>query len=231
MALVVFPEGRQQSGSLGATVYSHNSAGAYLRARSIPVNPNTDRQVAVRNIVRALSIGWQNTLTQTQRDEWSVYAATLAWQNHLGQTINLTGLNHYIRSNTPRLQAGMTRVDDGPKIFNLGAAELELACTASEATQLGSLGFDDTAAWASEDGAGQLFYGGLPQNGSIKFFGGPWRLMHLVQGNSGAPPVSPSLQPWPFPFADGQRLWLQTRITRADGRLSEFARVNFLAAA
>lgn len=231
MALIVFPEGQQRSGSMGATVYSHNRSGAYIRARSVPVNPNTDRQVLVRNAVRALAIGWENTLTQTQRDEWSTYAATLAWQNHLGQTINLTGLNHYIRSNTPRIQSGMTRIDDGPKVFNLGAAELALGCTASEATQTASITFDDTEGWASEDGAGQIFYGGIPQNSSINFFGGPWRWIGVTRGDSGTPPTSPEAVIWPFPFADGQRLWLQSRITRADGRLSNFARVNFLAAA
>jgi hypothetical protein len=34
-----------------------------------------------------------------------------------------------------------------------------------------------------------------------------------------------------FPFAEGQRLWVRSRITRGDGRLSEFAEINFLAIA
>lgn len=229
--LIVLPGGTQMSGSEGGTVYSRNRFGAYRRNRSDPVNPNTDRQVTVRNIVRSLTIAWQNTLTQLQRDAWDVYGANIDWMNHLGQSVKLTGLNHYIRSNTPRLQASMARVDDGPVIFNLATAELALACTASEATQQGSITFDPTAPWGSEDGAAEIFYGGLPKNGSIKFFGGPWRLIGPTLGDSGVPPVSPALVNWPFPFAEGNRLWLRSRITRADGRLSEFARVNFLAAA
>jgi hypothetical protein len=231
MALIVFPEGQQRSGSMGATVYSHNRSGAYIRARTVPVNPNTDRQVAVRNAVRALAIGWENTLTQAQRDEWSVYAASLAWQNHLGQTINLTGLNHYIRSNTPRIQGGQPRVDDGPKIINLGAAELGLGAIASEATQLITVTVDTAEPWASETGAAQFVYQGIPQNSSIQFFGGPWRFLAAINGADGAPPAGPFPFPAAFPFGDGQRMWMQTRISRADGRLSEFARVNFLAAA
>jgi hypothetical protein len=231
MALVVLPEGQQRSGSAGGTVWSRNRFGAYIRNRTVPVNPNTDRQVAIRNAVRALTIAWHNTLTQAQRNAWEAYAANVVWKNKLGQSVLLTGLNHYVRSNTPRMQVFLSRVDDAPSIFNLGAAELELSCTASAATQLATLGWDDTADWNSEDGAGQLFYGGLPQNPNIKFFGGPYRLVHLVQGDSASPPVSPSIQPWGWPFADGQRLWLRTRITRADGRLSEFAQINFLAAA
>ena len=231
MALVVLPEGMQQSGSIGGVVYSHNRFGAYRRNRSVPVNPNTDRQVAVRNIVRSLAIAWQLTLTQDQRDAWDVYAANVTWKNHLGQDVLLTGLNHYIRSNTPRIQAVAPRIDDAPVIFDLAAAELALGATASEATQEASVSFDNAADWANEDGAFQFLFGGLPQNGSIKFFGGPWRAMPGIAGNSTTPPASPFDVTWPFPFAEGQRLWLRTRIGRADGRLSEFARINFLAGA
>ena len=53
---VVLPEGQQRSGSIGGATWSHNSSGAYIRARSIPVNPNTDRQNAVRVAVRNLAI-------------------------------------------------------------------------------------------------------------------------------------------------------------------------------
>ena len=61
MALIRYAEGQQRSGSIGASVYSHNRYGAYIRARSVPVNPNTDRQVAIRNAIRALTIAWGNT--------------------------------------------------------------------------------------------------------------------------------------------------------------------------
>lgn len=229
MALVVLPEGQQRSGSIGGTVWSRNRYGAYIRNRSVPVNPATDRQVAVRNIVRALTIAWQNTLTPTQRNAWDVYASNVTWQNKLGQSVNLTGLNHYIRSNTPRLQSGSTQIDGAPNIFNLATAELALTGAAAESTQLGSFGFDDTAAWANEDDGHQYVYGGLPQNGGIKFFGGPWRLIDVIDGDAITPPVSPITPTYPFPFAEGQRLWIRTRVSRADGRLSEFAQVNFLA--
>lgn len=231
MALVVLPEGQQRSGSIGGTTWSRNRYGAYIRNRSVPVNPNTDRQVAVRNIVRALTIAWQNVLTQAQRDAWNVYASNVTWLNRLGQSVNLTGLNHYIRSNTPRLQSDSTRVDAGPVVFNLATAELELVVTASEATQQASIAFDNAAAWANESGGHQYVYGGLPQNGGIQFFGGPWRLIGVIDGDDVTPPVSPQLEDYPFPFAEGQRLWVRTRVSRLDGRLSEFAQTNFLAGA
>lgn len=229
MALVRFPEGQQRSGSTGGAVFSHNRYGAYIRARSIPVNPNTDRQVAVRNAVRSLTIAWANTLTQGQRDAWEVYASNVNWVNKLGDAVNLTGLSHYVRSNTINVSLGFTRVDDAPIIFNLAESELALGCTASEATQTLSITFDDALPWATEVGAFQHFYLGLPQNPSIKFFGGPYRYVVSVAGE--VPAVSPKAATAPFPFAEGQRLWLRSRIQRADGRLSEFAQLNFLGAA
>ena len=228
MALVRFAEGQQRSGSIGATVYAHNRSGAYIRARSVPVNPNTARQVAVRNIARSLAIAWQADLTQDQRDAWNVYAANVGWKNKLGDAINLTGLNHYLRSNGPRLQAGLDRVDEGPDTFLLATAELDLVVTASEATQEATVAYDDTRPWCDLDGAAQLVYCGLPQNAGVAFFKGPYRYAGLIQGDSVAPPATPATIAWPFPIAQGQRLWLKTRITLASGRLSEFAETNFL---
>lgn len=228
-ALVVLPEGQQRSGSIGGTVWSHNRFGVYIRNRSIPVNPNTDRQSAVRNAVRSISIAWETVLTQNQRDAWDLYAANVNWTNRLGQAMTLTGLNHFIRSNTPSVTVGVARIDDAPVIFDIAAAELALGVTASEATGQLTTAFDDTAPWANEAGAMQFFYMGRPQNGSRKFFGGPWRRYARQVGTG--PAVSPDVSNGVFPFADGQRIWVRSRILRADGRLSDFAQVNFLAVA
>lgn len=229
MALIRFAEGQQRSGSVGGTVFSHNRSGAYIRARSVPVNPNTARQVVVRNAARSISIAWQNTLTQAQRDAWNVYAANVTWTNKLGDAINLTGLNHYLRSNAPRVQSGIPRVDVAPVIFNLATAELDLVVSASEATQIITIDGDPAAAWVGEADAWQFFSMGIPQNAGINFFGGPYRLLQAVPG--AGPPPFPALPAAVFPFAEGQRIWVRSRIARGDGRLSEFAEVNFLAIA
>lgn len=229
MALIRYPEGQQRSGSTGATVYSHNRYGAYIRARTVPVNPNTDRQVAVRNAVRALTIAWQITLTQVQRDAWDLYAANVPWQNKFGDDVRLTGLAHYVRSNTPLLQNGIARVDAAPGIFNLATAEQALSATASEATQDLTIDGDPAADWIGEAGAWQFYFMGAPQNAAITFFGGPYRLITAVPG--AGPPPFPVVIAGAFPFADGQRIWLRSRVCRADGRLSEFAQINFLGAA
>lgn len=229
MALVVHPEGTQVSGSIGGTTFSHNRFGAYKRNRSIPVNPNTDLQVAVRNAVRSLSIAWQTILTQVQRDAWELYADNVPWMNRLGQSVLLTGLNMYVRSNTPRVQNGIARVDAAPTTFNLATAELALAVTASEATQDLTIDGDPAGLWIGEADAWQFFSMGLPQNAAIKFFGGPFRQLTAVPG--AGPPPFPVVIATQFPFAAGQRIWVRSRVARGDGRLSDFAQVNFLAGA
>lgn len=229
MALVVLPEGQQRSGKQGGVVWSHNAGGPYIRNRAIPTNPNTARQVAVRNSVRALAIAWEITLSQAQRDAWDVYAANVTWTNRLGQSITLTGLNHYIRSNTPRVISGIAAINAAPGIFDIAAAEAALAVTASEATQDLTINGDPAGAWIGEADAWQFFYMGLPQNASRKFFGGPYRFLTAVPG--AGPPPFPIVIAASFPFLEGQRLWVRSRVARGDGRLSEFAEVNFLAAA
>lgn len=231
MARVILPEGQQRSGKQGGIVWSRNRYGPYTRDRAIPVNPNTDLQVAVRNAVRALTIAWADTLTAAQRNWWDTYAANVTWLDKMGRATFLTGLNHYVRCNTPLIVNGYTRVDAAPSIYDLAPAELSLAVTASQATQQLSVAFDDGLDWCDADGAYQFVYMGSPQNGSRKFFGGPWRLAGVIEGSSVAPPTSPVAFAAPFPFAEGNRIWVRTRIALDDGRLSQFAQDNFLAAA
>lgn len=229
MALIVLPEGTQVSGSIGGTTYSRNRFGAYKRSRSVPVNPNSGRQVAARNAVKALAIGWDQILTQGQRDAWNLYAANVPWTNRLGQVVSLTGLNMYLRTNSSRIAAGVAQVATAPAIFDLAPAELSLSVAASEATQLLTVSFQDGVEWSDTDGGYQSVAMGQPQNAGIGFFGGPWRLAPPLIGDTALPLTSPVDVAAPFPFVSGQRIWVQTRIGLPDGRLSSFARVDFLA--
>ncbi len=209
----------QGSGSLGGMTLSHNAGGLYLRSRVIPTDPGTIYQTAVRNAMSNLTSRWSNVLTPAQREAWDVYGTNVPVTNALGDPINLSGVSHFIRSNIPRIQAGLAVVDDGPTNFTLAPQE-GMNNTASEATQLISTTFVDTQPWCSEDGAAMLLYAGRPQNASINFFKGPYRLAGPFLGDSGTPITSPQTVAAPFAFIDGHRLFVHMRMTRADGRLS-----------
>lgn len=217
------------AGSVGGLTFSHNRFGMYCRARVTPVNPSSEFQVEIRNFVATLANLWIDLLTDAQRSAWETYAANVAMVGKLGGQIFLTGLNHYIRSNVGVLQAGGTRVDDGPTIFNLGeytVAEI----TASEAAQEISLAFTDTDAWVTEVGGLMMILDSRPQNPTRNYFKGPFRYADVVEGAVEAP-ASPQVHEPPYAFVEGQKLFCQIRTVRADGRLATETVINCLAAA
>lgn len=97
------------SGSLGGTTAAHNAGGQYLRRRAIPVNPQTGYQTNVRNAMGAAADRWTTALTEAQREAWRTWAAGITVQNTLGQSIKLSGFQHYVRINQLALySAGAT---------------------------------------------------------------------------------------------------------------------------
>ena len=213
----------QPSGSLGGITASHGRSGTYLRARVVPVNPNTVWQQAVRNIAGNLATAWVTQLTSVQREAWEAYAAQVAMTNAVGDTIYLTGLNHFLRSNTPRIQAGLARVDDGPTIYALTDMTLPVM-SISEATQQSSIAYTDTDDWANEVGGFLMSSLSRPKNVTINYFKGPYRYTDVTLG-AASPPTSPEVGTVPFPVVAFQRVYALIRCGLADGRLSQPVRI------
>lgn len=232
MALIKYGGGIiQMSGSISGSTFARNRFGNYARARTKPTNPQTDRQEAVRAAIAFLADRWAQTLTNAQRIAWNLYGDSVNMKNRLGETIHLTGFNHYIRSNTVAKVFALTVVDAGPVLFELPAQDPTYAITASEATQQITAAYDDGMDWATETGSNLLLSGGMPQNAQRNFFAGPWRLYGQVTGADGAPPAGPHAGTSGYAIAEGQRLWGYARIRRLDGRLSEIFRGDCFVAA
>lgn len=208
-------------GSVGGMTFSKNHYGAYVRNRSIPVNPNTALQVAVRATLAFLTNRWSADLTPVQRFAWNLYGSSVAMLNRLGQTIYLTGFNHYIRSNTILQLTAQTLVDNGPVIFELPAQDPTMLVTGSEATQQLTVSYNASMNWNDETGGFLWVFQGKPQNPQRNFFGGPWRYIDNVPGADGVPVASPLVAGVNFAISETQRQWIYARIQRADGRLSE----------
>lgn len=221
----------QASGSLRSSTYSRNRFGAYIRNRTVPVNPQSARQTTVRTLMQILTSLWGGTLTPAQRAQWSTYGLNVPVLNRLGESINLTGLNHYIRSNVPRLIAGLDRVDDGPIVFSLPETDETVTFSYTADDQKCSVAFDDTMDYLDEDGAALLIYNGSPVNPSINFFNGPFRFGDSIDGDSVSPPSSPTEIDLPFNVQSAQLVFSRARITLADGRLSSFFRLGSAAVA
>ncbi len=207
------------SGSVGGITFSRNRGGPYIRSRVVPVNPNTIFQAAIRGFVAQLTSLWIDTLTLAERDAWNLYALNVPLPNPLGEPRNVGGLGMYVRSNVPRLQAALTRVDTAPTVFDLGAFTPPTIETLTAPTAL-SLAFTNTDAWATEPGSSMLVYGARAQNPTINFFKGPYRFMGTIDGATPTPPTSPAALVWPFVLTATQNGFLRVQISRADGRLS-----------
>lgn len=221
MALIKYGGGIiQMSGSMAGNTFARNRFGNYLRARTKPVNPNSDRQLAARAILSAITEAWHENLSDAQRITWNTYAAAISWLNRLGETVNLTGFNHFVRSNTARLHVGAALILDGPTTLSLPSVDTGFVVNGEEADDRLDVEFDGTDGWDDEDGAWMIIHQGQPQLATHEFFGGPYRMAENLPGAPGVDPPSPVTRVSSFTLIEGQEVWCRHRILRADGRLS-----------
>lgn len=116
------------SGSFRGITASHNKGGAYFRGRTIPTNPSSSLQVVMRGALSTLMTMWNSVLTQTDRDMWNDWAAQVSWVDSLGQTIQLSGVNMFVRINSVIIQGnsilslGLSIVTTPPPVAALGLA-------------------------------------------------------------------------------------------------------------
>ncbi len=214
----------QVSGSIGGTTYSHNSAGMYRRSRTIPVNPNSTDQQAVRNNLTELAQAWGQTLTSAERTIWTNYAENNPVTGKLGDPLILSGQQMYIRCNAVILRGGIVRVDDGPQTDGLAMLTTPVS-TISIAAGTISTAFTNTDAWANAVGGGLNIQTSRFLGNGINFSRGPIRINDTVVGDP-TPPVSPSTRAGTA-FGQsvaaatvGQKLYIQYTAFQDDGKIS-----------
>lgn len=210
----------QISGSVGGVTGSHNSGGMYLRARAIPTDPGTLRQVIMRAIVAFLAARWRDTLTAGQRAGWETYATNTPITGPLGDPRVVGGLPMYIRANSVRLQISES-VIDSPPATGLPALNVPTNIVLSNST--GLLSFDLAAdPWVDLNDAFLVVYASRPLSPALNFFKGPYRLIDSVEGDSVAPPsaFSGDYEAIWGPVAQGEQVRIQLRVADELGRLS-----------
>lgn len=222
MALIRFGGGIiQASGSIAGTTHARNRFGNYVRSRTKPVNPKSDRQVEARSVIQDLAAYWGGSnMTDAKRLAWGTYAGAITMKNRLGESVNVTGFNQFIRSNAARLPVGGSIVEDGPTTLLLPGSDPTIAVSADAGTQLLTIAFDDSQDWCSEADAFLSIEMGQPQNPTRNFFGGPYRNAGGIAGIYPGGVSSPVTLPAPFTLTAGQKIWARAKIIRADGRIS-----------
>jgi len=220
MALVKHGAGVvQMSGSIAGTTHARNRFGNYCRARTKPVNPNTVNQGVIRTALSYLTTYWHEKLTSSQRTAWNTYAAAITMNNRLGESIYLTGFNHFVRSNIVRIQASQVLCPDAPTILSLPDKDPSFAVAASAATQMLTITWEDTLPWSDIAASVLCLWMGVPQLITRNFFNGPWRFTGSIPGNGESPTEKDAI----MTLVEGQKVWVYARISTGptDSRLSE----------
>lgn len=209
----------QASGSVGGLTFSRNAGGAYTRGRSVPTNPNTPAQQAVKAFLSNLSQQWTSLLTVAQRAAWEAYAQAVPVKDTLGEERPISGNAMFIRCNMPRLVAGLALVAAGPTTYTLAGLTPPSIVSATGSSGIISVSYSNSDGWATAVGGGLLVFASQPQSAGINFFKGPFRYAGRVSGAT-MPPTSPAAITAPFPFVAGSRVFVRMVATNADGRLS-----------
>ena len=100
-------------GKIGGHVASKNRAGAYLRTKVTPSNPNTVAQLQVRSLLASLSQGWAQ-LTNSQRQGWNEAVKEWGKTDIFGDIKNPSGINLFVKLNSNLVSVGLPQVSDVP---------------------------------------------------------------------------------------------------------------------
>lgn len=209
----------QASGSLAGLTFSHTRGSKYVKSRSTPTNPNSQRQGIVRVAMGVLAPYWGQELTEAERDAWRLYAANVPSTNALGETIHLTGQQHFMRINIVRIQIGEAILDAAPIIYDLGTFTAPTIDSLVAAGNEINIAFNEIDDWADNDDGFMIIYGGRPTSTGQDFYRGPWRLAGAIPGVLGGP-GSPYQLTSAWPLATAQIMWVKIRVMQTDGRLS-----------
>ncbi len=168
-----------QSGSVAGVTSSRNRFGQYKRTRAVPVNPNTDKQGAVRGRFAELSAAWR-VLTDAQRAGWRDLAAGIVRTDSLGQQYTMDGQQCFMSVNMNNLDAGNAVVQAAPgavapaglltAVITLTAASFSIAYTATPLPA-----------------GARLFVFASPQRSAGRNYEGDYRLISVTAAAAASP--------------------------------------------
>jgi hypothetical protein len=217
------------SGKLGGLVAATNRGGQYFRARGNPVNPKSDAQELVRGIFASLQGRWSGQLDLDQREGWENYANVVGKTNRVGNTIKLSGANWYTAGNSLKLLAGSPVVDDAPEILALALLTEPAVVSATAATGVVSVSFNNNNLWANEDTGHLIVSVSRPVPAGRTGPVGGFRYAGQVDGDGAVAPSSPAAITSPFPFEVGSKIFVRFIAVTADGRRSPEFRSSVVA--
>jgi hypothetical protein len=160
-------------GSVGGTVFSRNTGGAYTRARVAPINRKTPAQSLVRSNFGLNSKMWSGTLTADQRAAWTLFAQSNPVPNRLGDSIILSGLAMFNKLNQVLAQILQPPLLDAPADLSVPALAPATGAVANTGTLLiGAVASDQTVVAGAGyyvEATGPLAAGRTPPSSAYRF--------------------------------------------------------------
>lgn len=121
-------------GSAGASTYSRNRGGNYVKPRKSSANPNTSFQASIRAIVGGLPALWRS-LSDSQRDGWNAQSPNFPYINKLGNTAYYSGYNLFCQANTNLQLIGRPTISDAFSPSDNGTIQLFEVNTLTNSSQ------------------------------------------------------------------------------------------------
>lgn len=137
-------------GSINGNTYSQNKAGAYVRTKVTPNNPQTIYQQEVRSQFQQISQSW-NELGQEQRIAWNAAAPDWSHNNVFGDNKPLSGFGLYVKINLNCANAGLAGVDVPP-------AQVEVAGSLLTGAEVESDGAPITLSFVATPTAADVYH-------------------------------------------------------------------------
>lgn len=207
--------GAEVRGSIANVTFSRNGSGAYIRNRSVPVNPKTPEQELVRVALSGSSNDWNVTLTAAERTAWDAYAAATPLPNRFGDPVATSGRQMYLRQAVARIAFGLTALAAAPVTPGVAPAP---DYTLDGSTTNGVRVLLNSPTLTTGDLG--VFRVGVAVNPARNFYAAPYTFAAAYL-TSTTPPLSLIAA---ASVAVGQRYFVEGRIFLADGKVSSVVR-------
>ena len=168
------------SGSLAGATFARNRGGAYVRNRTVPVNPNSDMQVLARGAMTNSAQYWR-TLADAVQESWKQYADNTPTTNRLGETMHISGFSQFVKLNGFLQFLGFSIHPNAPTAYGTAAAITGITATIDSAAD--TLDITGITGGSTNAGANYGIWISNPLSPGITFYKGPW---HYVDTTTGA---------------------------------------------
>ena len=212
-------------GSIGGTTFSRGAGGAMARQRTKGVNVRSALQLSRRSIMSMLTSYWGTTLTAAQRTAWGVYAAGTNFTNKVGDTIQVSGLDVFIRTNTLRFAASQTILAAAPTAAGFSVAPIAAITVTDDVSDNISIAEPTQGFGKSVVGDTMYVYAGFPVGAGRSTAAKGMRYVSKVVG-AASPPTFPFLCTAPYALIAGQKIQVDLIHSDETGRVS--SRVSYL---